>query len=248
MKVAVLMLSYNRYELLTKTLPHNIKNARYPFDLYVWDNGSTDPRVMDFLKVQQWYMLTEPSDGINRGIAQPFNHLMDMAFRSGGYDAVVFMANDIKEPKNWLAERVKYLKAIPNSGMVSVACSKHDYRPKSINGLMLYPGHVIGQFMISRQVFDKVGYFREDFGHYGPIDNDYNVRCDRLGFTSYYLPDLKAIHLDDKDDQKYGYSKKEKVKETWQQFTQDVQRYADPTACYIPYNGQTTINMNDHVR
>jgi len=246
MKVAVLMLSFNRYELLKKTLTHNLKNAGCEFDLFIWDNGSTDPRVSEYLKtVPGVKYLFFNKDNI--GIARPFNILMDMAFNSDRYDAVMFMANDIKEPKNWLLERVKYLEAIPDSGMVSVALADHNYRPGIRNGQRIYPGHVIGQFIISRACFLATGYFREDFGHYGPIDNDYNVRSNQLGFISYYLPTLRGIHLDDKDDRKYGYSKKEKVKETWEQFKQDISRYADPAACYIPYDGQLTINMKDYV-
>lgn len=248
MKVAVLMLSFNRYELLKKTLTHNLKNAGYEFDLFIWDNDSTDIRVIDYLK----QVIIPNTDRLtlndhNAGIAKPFNVMMNRAFATG-YDAVMFMANDIKEPKNWLLERIKHLEAIRDSGMVSVALADHNYRPVIRNGLRIYPGHVIGQFIISRECFEKVGYFREDFGHYGPIDNDYNTRCDQLGFVSYYLPNMRGVHLDDKDDRKYGYSKKEKVKETWQQFTQDIQRYADPAACYIPYDGQTTMNMSDYVR
>lgn len=232
MKVAVLILSYNRFELLKKTLSHNIKNAGYEFDLYVWDNGSTDDRVLPYLRKHTNDLATSP---VNMGIARPFNRMMKWVFDKD-YDAVVFMANDIKEPANWLAARVKYMQRIPNSGMVSVALHDHGYRPQWVNGVQVHPGHVIGQFMISRHVFEKIGYFREDFGHYGPIDNDYNVRCDRAGFISYYVPGLKGTHLDDKDDKKYGYSKSEKIRETWQQFADSISRYDDPANLYIPFN------------
>jgi GT2 family glycosyltransferase len=244
MKVAVLMLSFNRYELLKKTLPHNANNAGYPFDLYIWDNGSTDIRVRQYLdslhNVKSVIFNKE-----NAGIAKPFNDMLNVIWQD--YDAFLFMANDIKEPKNWLLHRVTYAQVIPESGMISVACGPHNYRQTTINHLPVYAGDVIGQFMITRKVFEKVGYFREDFGLYGPIDNDYNIRCRQLGFVNYYIPGITANHLDDKDDKKYGYSKKDKVKETWQQFTQDVQRYADTEACYIPYDGQLTMNMKDYV-
>jgi GT2 family glycosyltransferase len=244
MKVAVLMLSFNRYELLKKTLTHNVNNAGYPFDLYVWDNGSSDIRVRQYLETLP-NVKSVVFNNENAGIAKPFNDMLNVICQD--YDAFVFMANDIKEPKHWLLHRVSAAKAIQSSGMISVACSPHNYRLTVINGMSVYTGDVIGQFMITRQVFEKVGYLREDFGLYGPIDNDYNIRCRQLGFVNYYIPGISAIHLDDKDDKKYGYSKKDKVKETWQQFTQDVQRYADTEACYIPYDGQLTMNMKDNV-
>lgn len=246
MKVAVLMLSYNRYELLKKTTSHNLKNAGAPFDLFVWDNGSTDQRVIEYLKglvpPERLFLSRE-----NLGIARPFNELMLQTW-SLGYDAVMFMANDIKEPDKWLAKRIAYLTTIPESGMVSVALGNHQCRRRMLHKLPVDAGHVIGQFMISFEAFQKVGYFREDFGLYGPIDNDYNIRCERLGLVNYYIPGIKGEHLDDKDDKKYGYSKSEQVKKTWEQFTGDLSRYNDPAACYVPYDGQTTFQMLDYVQ
>lgn len=246
MKVAVLMLSYNRYELLKKTTSHNLKNAGAPFDLFVWDNGSTDERVIEYLKglvpAERLFLNRK-----NFGIAFPFNYLMHLAF-SKEYDAVMFMANDIKEPDKWLAKRIAYMTMIPESGMVSVALGSHQCRRKVLRKLPVDAGHVIGQFMISLDTYLKVGSFREDFGLYGPIDNDYNIRCERLGRVNYYIPGIKGEHLDDKDDKKYGYSKSDQVKKTWEQFASDLSRYNDPAACYIPYDGQTTLEMLDYVQ
>lgn len=244
MKVAVLMLSYNRFDILKKTLTHNMKNAGHPFDLYIWDNGSTDPKVRKYLEKLKGVksVIFEKS---NTGIAHPFNVMLNELKEK--YDAFQFMANDILEPDNWLLTKVNYLKAIPDSGMISIALGDHLYPYAEINGMPLYPGHVIGQFLISRAVVESLGAFREDFGKYGPIDNDYNVRCDRKRFLNYYLPDLQAVHLDDNDNMKYGYDKAAQVEKTWPEFVASLPRYNDTYNCYIPFDGQLTHNMKDHV-
>lgn len=245
MKVAVLMLSYNRFELLKQTIEHNRSNAGYPFDLYIWDNGSTDLRVKPFLNSLSGAKHVM-YDYENSGIARPFNLLLrDIG---ANYDAFVFMANDILEPDNWLRDRVNYMKMIPNSGMVSIAVGNHNYPSRMNNGMIIHPGHVIGQFMISREVFDTIGYLREDFGLYGPIDNDYNIRCEKMGYVNYYLPVVKAIHLDDKDDTQYGYSKSEQVSKTWAEFVNTLPRYNDLDNVYIPFDGQMTIDMKEYVQ
>lgn len=247
MKVAVLMLSYNRFEMIQQALRHNTFNAGYDFDLFIWDNGSTDMRVPEFLSHVQngewckkiWYSLD------NKGISYAFNQMLEHVQHS--YDAFVFMANDIKEPNNWLADRVRYLKAFPRSGMISI--SPHQVRPDypemSISGMPLYAGDVIGQFMISRQVLEKVGAFREDFGEYGPIDNDYNYRCSMAGFVNYYIPG-KALHMDDKDNTQYGYDKQQRIEKTWLEHVDSLRNY-DVSNIYIPLTGEHTINMKDNV-
>jgi len=223
MKVAILMLSYERYDTLVQVLPNNLQNAGCSVDLFILDQGSKDPRVLeiisslrngDTLRAGMWHFRND-----NIGIAAGFNYLLR---QHPGYDAYQFMANDILEQPGWVAKKVEYLKAIPDSGMVSIPCGDHGYPSRKAGGLWLHPGDVIGQFMISRQVYEKVGAFREDFGKYGPVDNDYNIRCAKAGFTNYYLPGMKAVHLDDHANDLYGYDKAAAVAKSWPEFMATV--------------------------
>lgn len=264
------MLSFERYDTLKRVLEHNMANAGYPFDLFVWDNGSKDQRVKDLLKVSKYHSLWLMRE--NSGIAKPLNDMMQCAFNEG-YDAFHVMANDILEPDNWLRDKVGFIQLLdkphiplvngrllgsPNhttvsSGMVSIPPGEHNYsevtpcfdpsdKPDIDGPIRYYPGDVIGQFMISREVYEKVGAFREDFGHYGPIDNDYNARCAAMGFVNYYIPG-RSIHLGS-DNPGYGYDKATVVHETWPRHMDNVCRYLeDPSTAYIPPAGECTINM-----
>ncbi|HWV64365.1 hypothetical protein [Chitinophaga sp.] len=245
MKVAVLMLSYERYDTLKRVLDHNLANAGHPFDLFIWDNGSKDERVLKLFNKSE--VKTIYSSHTNEGIARPFNFMLS-GLDNLQYDAYHFMANDILEPDNWLYSKIKYLEAIPNSGMIAHCPGDTGYPYNEIAGRPLYIGDVIGNCMISRQVFQKVGAFREDFGLYGPIDCDYNTRCRIAGFINYYIPG-KSIHLDDGDRNLYGYNKDEAVAKTWPVYVDSIDGYlADPDSIYKVPDGETNFNAEQYVQ
>jgi len=237
------MLSYERYDTLKKVLDHNLKNAGYPFDLFVWDNGSTDSRVCSLIESYSPERHYKPCK--NKGIAPALNFMMSVSFLRG-YDAVHFMANDILEPDNWLLSKVQYLQAIPSSGTISHCPGDTGYPYQEIAGRPMFPGDVVGNCMISRQVYEQVGSLREDFGNYGPIDNDYNTRCRIRGFINYYIPGM-SIHLDDHNNTLYGYDKAAIVQKTWPVYVGSIAEYmSNPESCYIPPDGQHTLEMDQH--
>lgn len=243
MKVAILMLSFERFDTLAQVLPNNMQHAGGPhqIDLFVLDQGSRDERVLPLLHQYAKHVFAVPG---NVGISKGFNYLLKYTYDLG-YDAFQFMANDILEPAGWIRKKLEYLQAIPSSGMVSIALDNHGYCTKHVNGMWLAPGHVIGQFMISRATYQKLGALREDFGMYGPIDIDYNIRSERLGLLNYYLPVLRAQHLDDRANELYGYDKARQVEETWPGFVSSAERYIDPAQCRIP-NDEYTMTMPEY--
>ncbi|MEZ2446115.1 glycosyltransferase family 2 protein [Chitinophaga sp. RCC_12] len=240
MRVAVLMLSYERYDTLKQILEHNMNNAGYPFDLFVWDNGSKDERVIPLL--DSVAKIVWKCDR-NYGIAAPFNVMIDHCYRCG-YDAFHVMANDIFEPSNWLADKIRYLAGIPMSGMISICPGEMPYLPSYLSmDLPCHMGDVIGQFMISRRVYEKVGGFNEEFGNYGPIDNDYNARCAVSGFVNYYIPG-QSQHIDSSPADLYGYDKAAAVAKTWPIHEANVRKYSEnPESAYIPVDGECIVNM-----
>lgn len=244
MKIAVLMLSYERYDTLVKTLTNNVAKAGCEFDLFVLEQGSSDPRVEKYLlslpahtgNLKFKYIYTTPH---NVGIAAGFNNLMGNAPH---YDFYQFIANDIMEPDNWLIDKVQAIQTIPNSGMVSVPVGEHALAPVKMADQWVYPGDVIGQYMISREVWDKVGAFREEWGQYSPVDLDYNRRCVKAGFVNYYLSGKVAEHLEQGDRELYGYNKDAEIARTWPLFS-DSLKEAD---YHIP-PGEYTMNAKEHV-
>jgi GT2 family glycosyltransferase len=138
------------------------------------------------------------------GIAKASNEVLRRAYAEG-YGAFVMMGNDILMPDGWLYSMISNCHSL--SGMIAFP----DTPKANISNEM-----VIGNFLISRRVVDKVGAFDERFDPYGAIDLDYNRRCTEKGFQNYYLPGGIFKHIHEHDGLAlYGYDKKTKVDETW---------------------------------
>lgn len=155
------------------------------------------------------------------GIANAMNEAIDMA-GVDKYDAIAYLANDIIEPNNWLAKKVKALEAYPDAGIVA---SSLDHPRSEINS-----GHIISNWLLSMKVVEKIGIFNESMFPYGPIDLDYCERANLAGFNTYYVMDCLAKHVGGHaEGTEYGYDKNEMVKKYWPQHVEDVKSYRDGT-------------------
>lgn len=150
------------------------------------------------------------------------NALNEGIYRAEGYDAVAFLANDIEEPEDWLLKKMMALATYPDAGIVA---SSLDKVVKEVNN-----EHIISNWVIRRQVIDKIGLFNESMFPYGPIDLDYCERTWVAGFKTYYVKDLQAKHIGNHaEGDEYGWNKQELVKKYWQQYIQDIQGYKNGT-------------------
>lgn len=163
-----------------------------------------------------------------KGIAKASNNLIRRAYLAG-YEAFVIMGNDILMPDNWLKEMQEAIE--PRSGMIAY--------PDHVKPQRSYE-MVIGNFLITRQVVDKVGAFDERFDPYGAIDLDYNKRCTDAGFHNYYLPGGKFTHIHEHNGQElYGYDKATMVARTWH-------LHENVTLGHIPLIEQTQFENEKH--
>ena len=138
------------------------------------------------------------------GIANALNDGIDL-FKKGPYDALAFLANDIIEPDNWLIKKAMAIDSYERAGIVA---SSLDFKREYFNN-----EYVISNWLMSKEVIDKIGYFNEEFYPYGPIDLDY---CDRVwlaGFNTYYTMDCLASTGNHASGNEYGYDKEQVVNE-----------------------------------
>lgn len=94
---------------------------------------------------------------------------------------------------------------------------------------------------IPRAVFQRLGYFREDFGiKYMPDDVDYAARVALLGLRSYYLCGAVAYHRGDRN-RRYSRLEKQKTAEraiSKQRMSALRREYiCGQHDLYIPYSG-----------
>lgn len=158
---------------------------------------------------------------INReGIANALNDGIDL-MKKKDYDAIAFLANDIIEPDNWLIKKAMALDSYERAGIVA---SSVDFKREYFNN-----EHIISNWLISKEVIDKVGYFNEIFYPYGPIDLEYCERTWLAGFNTYYVMDCLASTGDHAVGDEYGYNKQQVVNSFWDKYKDDINAYKNGT-------------------
>ena len=105
MKVSILMLTIDRFELTSRVWKHNLAAARYKLDrsieleCLICDNGSRDRRIVDFYRPHSNPTIAyHRVNGINEGVGKAFNQLY---LRSTG-KFIAILGNDIEMPNGWL--------------------------------------------------------------------------------------------------------------------------------------------------
>jgi GT2 family glycosyltransferase len=158
---------------------------------------------------------------INReGIANALNDGIDL-FKKGDYESLAFLANDIIEPDNWLIKKAMALDTYERAGIVA---SSVDFKREYFNN-----EHIISNWLISKEVIDKIGYFNELYYPYGPIDLEYCERVWLGGFNTYYAMDCIASTGDHAIGEEYGYNKQKVVEGFWGMYKDDINAYKNGT-------------------
>ena len=130
------------------------------------------------------------------GIAAAINYGLKYFFEDKDFKYVAICANDIVMPPGWLTKMVHDAEIITNTGLSAIHCVEGLPDEQTINGIKCHPAWgVFGSGLLTRQAFDKIGYFNTDQDPYGMQDSDYCYRLHKAGFTNYYTSILKAEHI-----------------------------------------------------
>lgn len=130
------------------------------------------------------------------GIAAAINYGLKYFFEDKYCKYVAICANDIIMPAGWLNKMIHDAEIITNTGMCAIHCVEGLHDEQIINGIKCHPSWgVFGNALLTKQAFDKVGYFNTDHDPYGMQDSDYCYRLHKAGFTNYYISALKAEHI-----------------------------------------------------
>lgn len=238
MKVAICAVTLGRAEYMEMTWENNLKNAGCEYDLFWIDNGTNDEEFHLVAEIAQRYDITWFEHRTeNTGIAPAYNTLIKTAHEMG-YDYVMTMANDIVEPDNWLINRIIAAEQIENTGIVAIPCNgAHRYSREKHGDIEIEIGQIIGNYLITRQAIETIGYWNNAYGIYGPIDLDYCDRLRAVGLKAYYLSNEHSKHIGVWSDMPSDYQKKKKesLNNSWQKYTYAKERYSRGEGLYIPW-------------
>lgn len=187
--VLCLMLTHNGLHM-TREAILSVLALDYPEDrisLFVIDNHSSDG-TQAWLHSQRGFstaFVNLPS------VAACWNYGMEYAFGMGGYDAVFCLNNDIvlrQDSLKWLTAAAE-----PFVTCVSVKDPKMLGKPSPTPPKGKRPHPDFSAFLISKQVWQRVGRFNEDYlGGYGE-DCEMHVRMHYAGIKAYCI-DLPFLH------------------------------------------------------
>lgn len=203
------------------------------------DNGSTDERVIPYMhSLAPTYARCNKT---NMGCAKMHNQMM---LRAKG-DLLVFLDDDTELQQNWLLDMVETYEAVApfiENGVAGIHSLLDLHEPKALGDVVIHPAlppkedAVFCTRMLDRQVIKKVGYFCEDYGPYGLVDNEYTSRVHHSGFTNYYIGSQRAEHLgwDICDGTEYRRMKDESMRAAGPIFLANMKRYFDTQDFYVP--------------
>lgn len=229
-KISILLLTIDRYELTKEHVGNALRDAGYPYELCVTDNGSKDPKIFEWAEAQNPKLYIK--NGENKGTAPSLNKMIEL----NPSDAWVFIGNDIELPKNWLKKLVETSEKIPNNGVVGINWRPLEFEKVIINDTpILLSGRTFGTMFITKATRDKVGRFCEDYGVYGLWDSDYSIRCEQAGLLNYYLHGERSEHRcnDVEENTPYRKMKNESISRAKPIFNENVKRYKETNQYFI---------------
>ncbi|MDH7578629.1 MAG: glycosyltransferase [Bacillota bacterium] len=181
---SILCLAWNMLPYTQECVESLFRYTCYPFELIIVDNGSTDHVTGEYLKnlepdtpyLRRYKVTINPE---NLGTTKGGNQLLREA--AGDYLAII--SNDMIFVENWLEDIIGYMEENPDISSVSPAWLSGDLDTfseraehyKQLHGIA-QPGYMGGMFVMTRECFNKVGYFDEQFEKAGWEDRDYELR------------------------------------------------------------------------
>jgi GT2 family glycosyltransferase len=219
---SIVVLTHNRLDYVRTTLASlEATTAHADYELIVVDNGSRDGTA-DVLRgladrgAIDKLVLNEE----NRGTSAGFNAGFAIADPSTRF-LVKLDSDIIILTSGWLRRFAAFSARVPDVGLLALRQVNHlAHRlasPVTVTGERVISWNVSvagGACMtIPRAVFDRIGYFREDFPvKYMPDDLDYALRVMLIGHRLFYLCGTLAYHRSDRN-RHYAALEKQKRRE-----------------------------------
>jgi glycosyltransferase involved in cell wall biosynthesis len=200
-KVAIFTITYDRLDYTKRMVKSLNKSTKYPYDWFVFDNGSQDgtPEWLEKQKARKVFLNHD-----NSGITNASNVLLDAIFTTGEYQIIIKVDNDCDFMTfGWLETIVDLWKR-----------NKWLYITPYPEGLVHNPGgaprvgySTIGPYFVEvsyhlsglcaavwSKVYEKFRW-SDQFLH-GNQDREASVAFTKQGFMPMYLPQHRVMHMD----------------------------------------------------
>ena len=196
-KISVVVVTYNGEIWIKKNIDSLLK-SNYPIDIIVVDNASTDQSIA-LLKEYKSIKLIQNKNNLGFGKA---NNIGINSAINNGADAIFLLNQDTWIFENTITNLAEKLFENPELGIVSPMHYSADetnldssfgtYYNKfeeetDLNSIRIVPFVNAATWLVSKECFQKTGYFEPIFNHYG---EDRNF-CDRVRFHGFKIGIVK---------------------------------------------------------
>ena len=200
-KISVVVVTYNGEIWIKKNIDSLLK-SNYPIDIVVVDNASTDGSI-ELLKEYKSINLIQNKN--NLGFGKANNIGINRAINNGA-DAIFLLNQDTWIFENTITNLAEKLFENPSLGIVSPIHYSADetnldsnfstYYNKfdaetDFNSIRIVPFVNAAAWLVSKECFQKTGYFEPIFSHYG---EDRNF-CDRVRFHGFKIGIVKDASI-----------------------------------------------------
>lgn len=252
-KIATIIVTYNRKELLKRCIEGVLKQTYMPTSIYVIDNASTDGTDLLFKTNQisspliNYIQLDE-----NGGGAQGFHEGIKRAHETNNFDAYWVMDDDGMPNITCLENLLRYLPTydyiaplvldIENNNNLAFnykgSFNYNDFKKVATNNIIANWACPFNGILYSNKLISKIGYPKKEMFIWGDEVN-FHMRAKDAGFTPHMI--LDAIH----------YHPKEKTL-TYKALTRNVIYVDNPlkTYCYhrnIIYNYKHKWSLKNYI-
>lgn len=251
MIASIMIVTYNRLELTKNTLDILFKNTKYPFNLIIVDNGSSDSTI-DYLKelflikvneINSFKSYSIIENKKNKGIAIGRNQGLVEAINKYNSEWLATFDNDVWVPDGWLGEAIEVLKKNRQYASIGVNMENVKYPIVKLNGIEFQdkPRGNLGTacMVFNRSLQKMLGYFNyKDYGKYGEEDADWGMRARVVGFKLGYIKE-NGRHLGEgeADIGPYREFKTASHAKNLAKFNENCRAYVNRTkSLYIDFN------------
>ncbi len=217
-EIAVIILTYNQMEKTLAVLESLARIPEPPFEVLVWDNGSSDDTAA---AVRQAFprVLFHPSPR-NLGVASGRNAAAALASATWQPRFLLFLDNDMELDPGFVRGLLDPLLADPTVGQTQAKLLFMDDRRRLNDGGGSQINFILGQtipvgyneidrgqhdvikpciscggaMMVRREIFEALGGFDALFDPFGPEDSDFSLRLQKAGYKALYAPQAVAYH------------------------------------------------------
>ncbi len=217
-RITIVILTFNQRDKTLRCLDNLFGTQTPPFDVVVWDNGSSDDTVSAISAAFPQVVIHR--NPVNVGVAGGRNEAAALAIRTSSPTHLLFLDNDMELEPGFVGALLEPLEHDKRVGQTQAKLRFMADRQRLNDGGGCDISFVLGRtrpvgygevdkgqhdrvkacvacggaMMVRTEIFQELGGFDTAFSPFGPEDLDFSLRLQKAGYKALFVPDAVAYH------------------------------------------------------